>query len=433
VPGSPGRAHGTVPGGDREVHGRASHAGAAEAACAGLRVDASADFHNWLFVEEDRLSTLFRRATVEFTRYATRTGRAAEALAAVQPLRQLDPYREDGHALLIEASELSGDQARVRSAYDRYQRIVRTELHAEPRREIARRYEARPPAGSALPADALVPLQDITMHIVDWPGEEPPIVAVPGSAGQAYRLMALGEKLAPALRFIAVSLRGQGFSDKPPKGGTVEDHVGDLLQLISALSLSKPILLGHSLGGAVATFAAEAAADDIGGLILFDAVVGDAAFVEASLFVLDDIGPALERRFVSIDEYLAFWTDDDVDGQWARWMQRGERMSVAALPDGTYRRRTLRDALAAEWASVAGKDSLEALSRVTAPVLVVHADAPTWFNRPYLDANTLRAQIAAARNATLCVARGQNHADIVLRPSHELVNAVVAFARSTRA
>jgi pimeloyl-ACP methyl ester carboxylesterase len=67
--------------------------------------------------------------------------------------------------------------------------------------------------------------------------------------------MALGERLAPALRFIAVSLCGQGFSDKPPKGYTVEDHVGDLLQLISALSLSKPILLGHSLGGPIATFA----------------------------------------------------------------------------------------------------------------------------------------------------------------------------------
>jgi DNA-binding SARP family transcriptional activator len=119
---------------------------------------------------------------VEFTRYATRTGRAAEALAAVQPLTQLDPYREDGHALLIEASEWSGDQARVRSAYDRFQRIVGTELHAEPRREIARRYEAGPPTGRVLPTDALVPLQNITMHIVDWPGNEPPIIAVPGSA-----------------------------------------------------------------------------------------------------------------------------------------------------------------------------------------------------------------------------------------------------------
>ena len=261
----------------------------------------------------------------------------------------------------------------------------------------------------------------------------PPIIAVPGSAGQAYRLTAPGEVLAPAVRLIAVSLRGQGFSDKPPKGYTVEDHVADLLQLISALSLSKPILLGHSLGGSIATFAAEAARDDIGGLILFDAVVGDAAFVEAASLVLEDIGPQLERRFVSIDEYLAFWTDEDIDARWARWLQRGERMSAAPLPDGTYRRRTLRDALAAEWASVASKDSLRALSRVTAPVLVVHADGPAWFDRPYLDVDTVQAQVAAARDVTLCIAQGQNHADIVLRPSRDLVNAVVAFAGSIRA
>ena len=401
--------------------------------CAGFSVDASADFHNWFFVEEDRLRTLFRRATVAFAHHATRTGRAAEVLSSVQLLTDIDPYLEDGHILLIEASELTGDQARARGAYDRYQRIVRTELHAEPRREIARRYEARQPAGRALPIDALVPLRDVTMHIVEWPGEGPAIIAIPGSAGQAYRLMALGEVLAPAVRLIAVSLRGQGFSDKPPRGYTVEDHVGDLLQLISALSLSKPILLGHSLGGSIATFAAEAARDDIGGLILFDAVVGDAAFVEAASLVLEDIGPQLERRFVSIDEYLAFWTDEDIDARWARWLQRGERMSAAPLPDGTYRRRTLRDALADEWASVASKDSLRALSRVTAPVLVVHADGPAWFDRPYLDVDTVQAQIAAARDVTLCIAQGQNHADIVLRPSRDLVNAVVAFAKSIRA
>src|SRR5262249_55510669 len=178
--------------------------------------------------------------------------------------------------------------------------------HAQPRREVAQRYESRQPAGRALPIDALVPLRDITMHIVEWPGEDPAIIAVPGSAGQAYRLMALGETLAPDVRFIAVSLRGQGFSDKPPKGYTVEDHVAYLLQLISALSLSNPTRIGHSLGGSISTFAAEAGADNIGGLILFDAVVGDTAFVEAASHVMGHIGLHLERRYVSIDDYLSF-------------------------------------------------------------------------------------------------------------------------------
>jgi len=48
-------------------------------------------------------------------------------------------------------------------------------------------------------------------------------------------------------------------------------------------------------------------------------------------------------------------------------------LELAPLPDGTLRRRGLRQALAAEWASVAKADALEALSRVTAPVLVVSA------------------------------------------------------------
>ena len=118
------------------------------------------------------------------------------------------------------------------------------------------------------------------MHVVDWSGEPPPVVGIHGSAGHAYGLTALGERLAPDVRFVAVDLRGHGFSDKPPSGYGIQEHVGDLLQMIDALALDKPILLGHSIGGAIATFAAQAAGDRIGGLVLFDAVVGDRRFVE---------------------------------------------------------------------------------------------------------------------------------------------------------
>jgi pimeloyl-ACP methyl ester carboxylesterase/DNA-binding SARP family transcriptional activator len=401
--------------------------------CAGLAVRASVDFDNWLYVEEDELSRLFRQAALAFGRKALADGHAAAAIPSLRQLASVDPYLEEAHVLLVQATEAAGEPMEARRAYDRYQRIVRTALHAEPRRDLVHKYEPGRPAGRELPFDELVPLRDITMHIVDWPGEEPPILAVPGSAGVAYRLTALGEMLAPTVRFIAASLRGHGYSDKPPSGYAVEDHVEDLLQLINALSLSKPVLLGHSLGGPIATFVAEAAGDDVGGLILFDAVVGDAAFVEAASFVLEEIGPALERRFVSFEEYLAFWDDEDDGSQWARWIRRAERMSVASLSDGTYRRMSLREALAAEWASVAKTDSLQALSRVTAPVLVVHADAPAWYDRPYIDLKTVQAQMAAARDARLFIARGQHHGDIVLRPSDDLIEAVVAFAREIRA
>ena len=183
--------------------------------CSGLRVDASSDFHNWLYVEEDELRRLFRRATLAFARRAIDEGRAT---AAIEPLRQLtsvEPYAEDGHLLLVEAAEASNERGNARRAYDRYQRIVRNELHAEPRAELALKYESSPPRGRSLPLDELVPLGKITMHALEWPGNEPTILAVHGSGGHAYRFRTWGDALSPGNRVIAIDLRGHGFSDKP--------------------------------------------------------------------------------------------------------------------------------------------------------------------------------------------------------------------------
>jgi len=397
----------------------------------GLRVTASVDFHNWLYVEEDELRRIFRRAAVVFARQALADDRAPAAIPSLQRLTAVDPYFEEAHVLLVQATELAGEPAQARRAYDRYQRIVRTELHAEPRRELALSYEPDRPTVQGLPLDELVPLRDITMHVLEWPGEEPAILAVHGSAGHAYWFSSLGEKLTPEVRIIAVDLRGHGFSDKPPSGYAVDDHVEDLLQAIAALALSTPILLGHSLGGSIATFVAEAAGDDIGGLVLLDAVVGDRAFVESASFVLDEFGPILDQRFATFDEYHAHWSAEIDDSEWKRWLERSDRIELAPLPDGTFRRRALRQALAAEWASVAQRDGLTALSHVTAPVLVVHADAP-WYGRPYLDTATVQAQMAAARDPRLYVAHGQKHPQVLGAPSRGLVTALHAFAREIR-
>jgi pimeloyl-ACP methyl ester carboxylesterase len=394
--------------------------------CAGLQVAASADFHNWLYVREDDLRRTFRRAAVAYARASLAGGHAAAAIPSLRRLTEIDPYLEEGHVLLVQTSEAAGWVDDARHAYDRYQRIVRAELHAEPRRELALRYETRRPSGRGLP------LEEITMHVVDWPGAEPAILAIHGSTGHAYGLTALGERLAPHVRVVAVDLRGHGFSDKPPSGYGVEEHVGDVLQLIAALGLKRPILLGHSIGGAIATFAAEAAGDRVGGLVLFDAVVGDHRFVERASVVVEAFGTSLEQRFAAFDEYHARWLAEPEDSPWRRWLERSDRMELAPLPNGMLRRPGLRQALAAEWASVARADALGALSRVTVPVLVVHADAP-WDGAPYLDEATNEAQLAAARDSRLYVASGQHHGEIIRRPSDGLVRALKDFALDLRA
>lgn len=409
--------------------------------CAGLALSASAEFDNWLYVQEDELRRRFRRATQAFARRALADGHGAIAIPALKRLTSVDPYFEEGHVLLTQAIEASGDAAGAHHAYDRYQRIVRIELHAEPRHDLVMKYEPHRPNGRELPLDELVPLREITMHVVDWTGNEPSILYVHGSGMHALRFTAWGELLSPEVRVVGVDLRGHGYSDKPPSGYGVDEHVGDVLELIATLGLVRPIVLGHSLGGSIATFVAEAAGDAIGGLVLLDAVVGDQAFIDSASLVLEPFGATLERRFASFEEYQSFWAAEEDGSQWARWLDRSARMELAPLPDGTFRRRALRQALADEWASVAQRDALEALSNVTAPVLIVHADAPwtvaadinaPWAETPYIDHATIEAQLSAARDATLYVSRGQHHSDLVVRPSAGAIDAVRTFAKEVR-
>jgi pimeloyl-ACP methyl ester carboxylesterase/DNA-binding SARP family transcriptional activator len=399
--------------------------------CSGLRVAASAEFHNWLYVEEDAVRRTFRQAAVTFAHRAIAGGRPTAAIPSLRRLTEVDPYLEVGHVLLVRANESAADTDAARRAYDRYQRILRSELHAEPRPELAETYEPRSRPGRVMPSDELVPLSKITMHVLDWPGEEPAIVAIHGSAGHAYGLTALGEQLSPDVRAIAIDLRGHGFSDKPPAGYGVEDHVEDILQLVATLDLHQPVLLGHSIGGAIATFVAAAAGDRIGGLILLDAVVGDLAFIESASIVVDEWGPSLDARFSSFDEYHARWGQDRGGGEWQRWLERSDRMELAPLPDGTLRRRGLRQALEAEWASVAQADALGALAHIRRPVLVVHATGP-WADGPYIDEATIRAQLTTAADSRLYLAHGLNHGDVVRRPDPALVGTLKRFARETR-
>jgi pimeloyl-ACP methyl ester carboxylesterase/DNA-binding SARP family transcriptional activator len=400
--------------------------------CSGLRVTASADFDNWLYVQEDELRRMLRRATLAHARAEMAEGHARGVIPSLRRLTDIDPFLEDGHLLLIEALEMDSRRDEARYAYDRYQRIVRNELNAQPRAELAHRYEGGRPAGRPLPVDELIPLETITIHVVDWPGGDPPIVAIHGSTGHAYSYTAMGERLDSAVRLIAVDLRGHGFSDKPPSSYGLDEHLRDVCELIDTLGLDRPILMGTSLGGAVATFTAQALGDRISGLVLVDAVVGDQRLVERSSYAVLQLELRLQERFSDFDDYRQWCGTLPDDATWRRWLDRSLRMELAPLPDGRLRPRSVRDALVGEWAWLDRNNALEALATVTVPVLVVHADGP-FYGAPYLDDASVQAQLDAARDSRLFVEHGRNHGDIIYRPSEEFIQTLKQFAAHVKA
>ncbi|MCW5945261.1 MAG: alpha/beta hydrolase [Cryobacterium sp.] len=100
------------------------------------------------------------------------------------------------------------------------------------------------------------------LHIALDQGEGPTVIMIHGIASSSVTF----EKLVPMIqdrhRVIAIDLLGFGESPSPEGAEyTLEEHVSALRRTINALGLTSPfVLVGHSMGGLIATrFAAKKA------------------------------------------------------------------------------------------------------------------------------------------------------------------------------
>lgn len=125
----------------------------------------------------------------------------------------------------------------------------------------ARRIERLAP-----PQGAFLDLDGVRLHVLDR-GRGPPVVLIHGLAGQighfAHSLVGL---LETDFRVIAFDRPGSGYSTSAP--GEFGDQAAVLAAAIRALKLGKPLVVGHSLGGAVALALALDHPSCVGGLAL---------------------------------------------------------------------------------------------------------------------------------------------------------------------
>lgn len=112
------------------------------------------------------------------------------------------------------------------------------------------------------PVDLHVPVGGITVdaagvvtHVERWPAARPaglpPLVLVPGFAESTYVWSRVAPRLAVDRDVYAYDVRGFGFSAHAPPY-TLDADTDQLLGVIAALRLSRPIVVGHSTGAAIA-------------------------------------------------------------------------------------------------------------------------------------------------------------------------------------
>ncbi len=108
-------------------------------------------------------------------------------------------------------------------------------------------------------------------------------------------------------RFVLYDKRGHGLSECPPEPYQIEDHVGDLEQLMHSLDVSNAIVCGLSVGGLIAQGVSALCPDRIQRLILCDTahIIGPPELWDDRLNIIRSSGiasleaPILERWFSS--------------------------------------------------------------------------------------------------------------------------------------
>ena len=112
----------------------------------------------------------------------------------------------------------------------------------------------------------------VQLHYQEWGHPTAPsLMLLHGGAAQAHWWDHLAPVLAEQYHVVAPDLRGHGDSSwVSPPAYEIEDYVGDVEEILTALHLVSPVLIGHSLGGFIALSYAARAAKTLRGLIVVD-------------------------------------------------------------------------------------------------------------------------------------------------------------------
>ncbi len=112
---------------------------------------------------------------------------------------------------------------------------------------------------------------DVRLEVLDWGGVGRPVVLLAGGGPTAHVYDEFAPKLTAYGHVYGITRRGFGASGFSMPAQPAERLRDDVLAVLDALHLDRPVLVGHSIAGAEMSAVANAAPDRIAGLVYLDA------------------------------------------------------------------------------------------------------------------------------------------------------------------
>jgi pimeloyl-ACP methyl ester carboxylesterase len=89
--------------------------------------------------------------------------------------------------------------------------------------------------------------ENVKLEVLDWGGSGRPLVLLEGEGGTAHVFDDFAPKLASEYHVYAITRRGYGASSHPSTGYMADRLGDDVLAVLDALKVERPVLVGHSI------------------------------------------------------------------------------------------------------------------------------------------------------------------------------------------
>jgi non-heme chloroperoxidase len=113
--------------------------------------------------------------------------------------------------------------------------------------------------------------KNVQLEVLDWGGPGRPMILLAGGGQTAHVFDDFAPKFAPRGHIYGITRRGYGASGYSATDNPADRLGDDIVAVIDALKLNKPILVGHSIAGAEMSSVANNHPDRIAGLVYLDA------------------------------------------------------------------------------------------------------------------------------------------------------------------
>jgi non-heme chloroperoxidase len=247
--------------------------------------------------------------------------------------------------------------------------------------------------------------KDVKLEVLDWGGTGRSLVLLAGLGNTAHIYDGIAPKLAEKYHVFGITRRGFGASSSPTSGYTADRLGDDVIDVLDALKVVHPVLVGHSIAGEELSSVGTRYPTRIAGVVYLDAGYLYAYQNPASR----DLAPEQDALKKRVEQLMLPAPPTDADltnfSTFRAWQSRNQgvevpeaelRQILETAPDGHITNRHTQPAI--PQAILAGEQKF---TDIRVPILAIYA-IPHSFGTAFDKLTEVqRSQIEADETATL--------------------------------